>query len=289
MLFIKSPLRYPGGKSKALAHIKNYLPAEFKEFREPFVGGGTLFIYIRQKFPTMPVWINDLNYELIALWLCARDQLEQLVAEVERVKKNTHDGRKLFEELSDVDVNKLTQLERAVRFFVLNRISFSGTVEAGGYSEKSFHARFTYSSIERLELLKEIMRDVQITYSDYRKIIQQEGNGIFIFLDPPYYSATDSRLYGRNGVLHTSFDHDSFAQEMRRCQHKWMITYDDSEKIRDGFHFASQFAWTLQYGMNNYKRSFAEKGNELIITNYPVNYEVKISQLQLLEKKRGYP
>lgn len=289
MPFIKSPLRYPGGKSKALGHIKSYLPVDFKEFREPFVGGGTLFIYIRQKFPMMPVWINDLNYELIAFWLCARDQLEQLVGEVERVKKTTQDGRKLFEELSNVEVDKLTQLERAVRFFVLNRISFSGTVEAGGYSEKAFHARFTFSSIERLERLKEIMTNVRITHSDYRQVIQEKGNGVFIFLDPPYYSATDSRLYGRNGVLHTTFDHDSFVEEMRNCQHQWMITYDDSEKIRDGFNFAHQFAWTLQYGMNNYKKSYAEKGNELIMTNYPVKKRADFLQLPLLGKKRGYP
>ncbi|MBI5032080.1 MAG: DNA adenine methylase, partial [Chloroflexi bacterium] len=113
--------------------------------------------------------------------------------------------------------------------------------------------------------------------ADYRQVIQAEGNGVFIFLDPPYFSATDSRLYGRNGVLHTSFDHDSFAQEMRRCQHQWMITYDDSEEIRDSFNFAYQFAWTLQYGMNNYKKSFAEKGNELILTNYRVAKQVNLS------------
>ncbi|MBI5030536.1 MAG: DNA adenine methylase [Chloroflexi bacterium] len=274
---IKSPLRYPGGKSKALTHIQNYLPSEFKEFREPFVGGGTLFIYVRQKFPSIPVWINDLNYELIAFWLCARDQLAQLVAEVERVKRTTQDGRKLFEELSNVEVDKLTQLERAVRFFVLNRISFSGTVEAGGYSEKAFRARFTFSSIERIQVLKDIMTNVRITHADYRQVIQAEGNGVFIFLDPPYFSATDSHLYGRNGVLHTSFDHDSFAQEIRRCQHQWMITYDDSEKIRDSFNFAYQFAWTLQYGMNNYKQASAEKGNELILTNYRVAKQVNLS------------
>lgn len=288
MQLIKSPLRYPGGKSKALGQIQNYIPADFAEFREPFVGGGTVFIYIRQRFPNVRVWINDLNYELIAFWTCARDDLEKLVAEIARIKQQTRDGRKLFQEFTTVDVTKLSQLERAVRFFVLNRISFSGTVEAGGYSEKAFHARFTHSSIERLERLKSVMPGVQITHSDYRRVIHQPGENVFIFLDPPYYSATDSRLYGRRGVLHTTFDHDQFAQEMQHCPHRWMITYDDSEKVRASFHFAHQLAWSFQYGMNNYKRSYAEKGQELIITSYPIKYDAPVLQPMLLEKKAKY-
>lgn len=288
MRIVKSPLRYPGGKSKALQYIEKYLPAGFDEFREPFVGGGSLFIYVRQKFPQVRVWINDLNYELFSFWICARDQLEKFTAEVLRVKKTEQDGRKLFEELTTVNVNGLSQLERAVRFFVLNRITFSGTVESGGYSEKSFHARFTFSSIERLEFLKPVMAGVKITHSDYREVIHQPGNQVFIFLDPPYFTATRSRLYGRNGVLHTTFDHDAFAQEMIKCNHRWLITYDDSEKIRENFQFAHQFAWKLQYGMNNYKKTFAEKGDELIVTNYSILTNVQVAQPRLLEKRADF-
>jgi DNA adenine methylase len=288
MRLIKSPLRYPGGKSRALEQIIKFLPSDFEEFREPFVGGGTMFIYVRQQFPNVHVWINDLNYELYLFWLCARDQLDKLVAEVSKIKNTETNGRKLFEELMTVDVNRLTQLERAVRFFVLNRISFSGTVESGGYSEKAFHARFTHSSIERLSLLAGIMKGVQITHSDYNDVIHHPGDKVFIFLDPPYYSATDSRLYGRNGVLHTSFDHDLFAHEIGKCAHQWLITYDDSEKVRESFRFVEIFEWKLQYGMNNYKQGFAEEGNELFIANYPVTKAGKVLQPRLFERRASY-
>ncbi len=279
MQLVKSPLRYPGGKSKALLQIQKYIPPNFAEFREPFVGGGSLFIYIRQKFPTVQVWINDLNYELFSFWICTRDDLERLVDEVLRIKKNKSDGRKLFQELTTVDVGTLSQLERAIRFFVLNRISFSGTVDAGGFSEKAFHARFTYSAIERLTVLKKIMPGVKITNADYSAVIHQSGDKVFIFLDPPYHRATKSRLYGRNGILHTTFDHDVFANEMSKCRHEWLITYDNSEKIRRNFHFASQYEWKLQYGMNNYKKSSAEMGNELFIANYPIMEQDAMSQM----------
>lgn len=49
-MFIKSPLRYPGGKSRAIELISTLVP-EFQEFREPFVGGGSVFIYLKQKYP----------------------------------------------------------------------------------------------------------------------------------------------------------------------------------------------------------------------------------------------
>jgi DNA adenine methylase len=55
---------------------------------------------------------------------------------------------------------------------------------------------------------------------------------------------------------------------MRKCQHKWLITYDDSPEIRELFSFAKIVEWTLQYGMNNYKQEFAAEGRELFIKNY---------------------
>ena len=65
---IKSPLRYPGGKSRAIPQIIKYLPANFSEYREPFVGGGSFFIYLKQNYPKLNIWINDLNQNLFLFW-----------------------------------------------------------------------------------------------------------------------------------------------------------------------------------------------------------------------------
>ena len=112
----------------------------------------------------------------------------------------------------------------AVRFFVLNRISFSGTVDSGGYSEGAYHGRFTDSSIRRVAELGKLLNDVKITNTDYKKVIRTPGQEVFIFLDPPYLVATKSRIYGVNGALHTGFDHDAFAAEMRASKHYWLIS-----------------------------------------------------------------
>lgn len=266
----KSPLRYPGGKSRAIEQIVKYLPTEFTEYREPFVGGGSLFIFLRQRFPQMKMWINDLNSELYCFWKCVQADVDELAREIFKVKLNKTDGRGLFEELTTVDVAKLSEFERAVRFFILNRITFSGTVESGGYSQAAFEKRFTDSSIERLKCLGEILRGVKITNLDYKDVLHESGEDVFVFLDPPYLSAMKSRLYGKRGILHTAFDHDKFAFEIQNCAHKWLVTYDDATEIRHNFRFANVYEWELQYGMNNYRQTNAAKGKELFISNYPI-------------------
>ncbi len=287
MSLIVSPLRYPGGKSRALQKIVQQLPAHFSEYREPFVGGGSVFVYLRQKFPHVKMWINDLNFELFCFWKEAQRDAKQLAFAIQQVKDKTENGRVLFETLRGQAGTALSDFERAMRFFVLNRISFSGTVDSGGYSEGAFRGRFTDSSIARVRELGALLQDVKITHKDYTYLLRARGRDVFLFLDPPYLTATKSRLYGLNGTLHTSFDHQTFAREMRQCVHSWLITYDDSPEIRANFAFAFQDEWQLQYGMNNYKRAFAAKGKELFITNY-AQQPRRAQQLALLEAKPKY-
>ncbi|MGK7925279.1 MAG: DNA adenine methylase [Spirulina sp.] len=270
---IKSPLRYPGGKSKAIPTILQYLTPTFAEYREPFVGGGSLFIYLQQKHHYRQFWINDLNPEVYYFWKVLQNNPDRLIAESRRIKASDRKGKELFQELAEMETDRLTADERAVRFFILNRITFSGTIEAGGFSQCSFEKRFTDSSISRLQPLPEILKNTKITNLDYSAVLREPGENVFIFLDPPYLTATESRLYGKRGNLHTSFDHQRFASLLKDCPHQWLITYDDSPEIRENFKFAYIHEWELQYGMNNYKQKTAGKGRELMITNYEVKVQ----------------
>jgi DNA adenine methylase len=268
-LLAKSPLRYPGGKSKALSQIIPHLPDNMSEYREPFVGGGSVYLAVQQQLGSQVkrYWINDLNFDLYCFWYYAKTEIETLVQAIEQIKQNYPNGRELFNDLTQQNLNP-SQFDRAVRFFVLNRITFSGTVEAGGYSQQAFERRFTTSSIDRLRQVSACLSAAHITHSDYETLLVEEGEGVFIFLDPPYLSATKSKLYGSRGKLHTTFDHERFAENMRRCRHQWLITYDDSPEVRKLFQFADLTEWRLQYGMNNYKQDRAAKGYELLIKNY---------------------
>src|SRR5918911_548180 len=99
MRMIGSPLRYPGGKAKALRQIESYLPARFDSYREPFVGG-SLFVHLKQRRPRLPVWINDLNYDLYCFWRTAQTDLARLTRAVAEIQQRTTDGRALFTELT---------------------------------------------------------------------------------------------------------------------------------------------------------------------------------------------
>ena len=272
----KSPLRYPGGKSRALKQILPLISTNISEFREPFVGGGSVFFAVRSLFQNRikSYWINDLNYDLYCFWKQVRDNGSNLVEVLTETYTTTTDGRALFEELThgkdQLNQNRdlLCEFQRAVRFFVLNRITFSGVVDSGGYSQSAYEKRFTESSIERVKNISPHLSGVKITNADYTDALFQDGDDVFIFLDPPYWKATASKLYGVRGTLHTTFDHAQFAENMKKCPHRWLITYDDSSTIRELFDFAEIQEWTLQYGMNNYRKDTAAKGRELFIKNY---------------------
>ena len=133
----------------------------------------------------MSCWINDRNQELYHFWLQVQTNLPKLVEEVKQIKDQTKDGRILFESLKAIDVNSLNPLERAVRFFVLNRITFSGTIESGGYSNASFKSRFTDSSIQRLAVLDGCFINTRVTNFDYSDLLTEHREDVFIFLRIP--------------------------------------------------------------------------------------------------------
>ncbi|MBM4177157.1 MAG: DNA adenine methylase [Ignavibacteria bacterium] len=269
---IRSPLRYPGGKSKAIDSISKLIP-DFKEFREPFVGGGSVFVYLKQKFPSRTFWINDIYQNLYHFWNECKENPNKLIESILEFRSTYPDGKELHRFLLN-NIESFDNTKKAAAFFIFNRITFSGTTESGGFSNAAFHKRFTESSIERVKALSKILVNTKISNLDYEEVILSDGNDVFIFLDPPYYSATKSALYGKNGNLHKMFDHERFANVMKQTKHKWLITYDDSEYIRDLFSFANIKTWDLTYGMRNVTKDSNQIGKELFISNYSLKENI---------------
>jgi DNA adenine methylase len=262
---IGSSLRYPGGKSRAVQRILERFPASICEFREPFVGGGSVFIAVRQRYADARVWINDLNADLIAFWITARDENAQLVKDLRLIRNLVHDGRVLFDFWRGYE--PVDDYERALRYFVLNRISFSGTTDCGGYSRSAFESRFTASSIDRVAKLEPILEGVRITNLDFAPVLVAPGSSVFAFLDPPYAHAEGSRLYGKSGDLHAGFDHARLAHTVQSLPYPWLMTYDDSSQIRALYADHQLEAWELQYGMNNVGGERAARGHEVFVSN----------------------
>jgi DNA adenine methylase len=275
----KSPLRYPGGKQRVIKYLKECFPKEYKEYREPFLGGGSVFLEVKSQQKCDKFWVNDLNKEVYFFWQQVQSNLPALVDRVASIKKESHnrDGRSLWIDLvysnpqksGFIDIEKLTPLERAARFFVLNRTTFSGTIECGGYSQYAFDKRFTDSSVERLAQMSGTFNEAQITCVDYSEMLLDGGSDVFTFLDPPYHKNRNSRLYGRKGgLLHLLFDHALLAENLKKCQHQWLLTCDDCKTIRDLFSFANIKEFEIRYSINNVDKQFITPNRELLISNY---------------------
>lgn len=245
------------------------LPKSATEFREPMVGGGSVFFHAKSIGFARSYWVNDKFKELVSFWRTVQDpsSCKKLADDLEKLRsrfKSADQIKKYFlqarEEVPE-DVYR-----EAFLFFFFNRVTFSGTTRAGGFSAAASLRRFTASSIERLRPLPEALADVRITNDDFEEVIKAPGKDVFIFLDPPYFTAT--KLYGKNGSLHT-FDHDRLASLLKKSKHKFLITYDDCPEIRQLYSWAQLTEWRLQYGMNNCNADNLSKvGSELFISNY---------------------
>lgn len=293
---IKSPLRYPGGKSRALKFLAQFLPKGIDEFREPFFGGGSLGLYVAQnpQYSGAKIYANDLNYELFCFWKSLQRDCAGLISGILELKNSFAEGKELYKFILSRRSDELDELTRGIDFFILNRITFSGVVDSGGYSQKSYESRFTPSSIERLETTSKILGNFAFFSSDYKEFLCEKSldksienlpkvsdtiqgkNGdkssdkksVFLFLDPPYFSASKSKLYGKKGILHTTFNHCELCEVLKSTKHKFLLTYDDSAFIRDLYKDFCLKEWSLQYGMNNFKQANAPKGKELLISNF---------------------
>lgn len=265
----RSPLRYPGGKQKAVEQIFQMMPSSAAEYREPLVGGGSVYLQAKSIGFAKKYWINDKFSELIAFWKTVQDPMlcQRLRRELEELRcgfLSADEIKKYF--LTARDEQPIDRYRQAFLFFFFNRVTFSGTTRAGGFSRAASLRRFTASSIERLARLPQALAGTQITNVDVEKVIRKAGKDVFIFLDPPYYTA--SKLYGQGGSLH-AFDHEGLASCLKSSPHKFLITYDDCHEIRQLYSWAEIKPWSLQYGMNNCNlRRQSKVGAELFIYNY---------------------
>ncbi|MDX2106215.1 MAG: DNA adenine methylase [Candidatus Melainabacteria bacterium] len=265
----KSPLRYPGGKQKAIEQIARRMPQRANEFREPLVGGGSVFFHAKTIGFSKEYWINDKFYELTAFWKSVQDAetCGRLLIELEELRTRFQSAEEIKEFfLSVKDEKSDSDYRAAFLFFFFNRVTFSGTTHAGGFSAAASIKRFTASSVERLKPMPAALRGTRITNLDFAEVIDAPGTDVFMFIDPPYFKA--SRLYGK-GSRKDVFDHERLANTLKETKHKFLITYDDCEEVRNLFGWANVQDWQLQYGMNNCNATHESKiGNEVFITNY---------------------
>jgi site-specific DNA-adenine methylase len=274
MKSLKTPLRYPGGKSRACVKIDPYFPdlRNYREFREPFLGGGSVAIHITKKYPSLDIWVNDLYEPLVNFWqqlqMFGPDLKDKLV-NLKSTHSNPESAKELFltskEKINDQD---LPSLDRAVAFYVVNKCSFSGLTESSSFSEQASNNNFSLRGIEKLPAYSALIANWRITNYSYDYLMDGDATA-FVYLDPPY--DIKDNLYGHKGSMHKRFDHDKFAADcdFRYPMHQ-LISYNSDQLVKDRFKNWNAAEFDLTYTMRSVGEYMREqKGRkELLLFNY---------------------
>tara|TARA_R100000773_G_C4218608_1_gene117072 strand:- start:904 stop:1770 length:867 start_codon:yes stop_codon:yes gene_type:complete len=262
-----TPLRYPGGKSRAIKFLSKHLP-KIERYREPFLGGGSMALYVTQTYPNTDIWVNDLYYPLYAFWMTLRDHGQQLCDDLRELKTELGESDDAHRIAFDNAKDKLNNdiYESGFNFYVANKCSFSGLTANSSFSKQASRQNFTFRGIDKLPALGELIRGWRITNHSYEEMLY--GKDDFVFLDPPY--AIKDNLYGNKGDMHKSFDHEWFAAQACASEQKCMITYNSDLYIKERFPNWYQKDWDLTYTMRstgNYTAN-QKKRKELLLLNY---------------------
>ncbi|MBT9148280.1 MAG: Modification methylase DpnIIA [Syntrophomonadaceae bacterium] len=239
--FPRSPLRYPGGKNRAIKAIYAYIPPNETKLCSPFLGGASIELACT---PKMQVYGYDVFSPLVDFWQALMDDPNLLA---DRVEHYYPLSRSNFYNLQKRYVNLENKIERAAAFYVLNRSSFSGTTLSGGMSPG--HPRFTESSIERLRSFR--ADNFNVECADFCEVVPKHKDA-FLYLDPPYING--QALYGVKGDTHKSFNHQALADILHK-RDRWIMSYNDRNEIRELYKDNPILSVEWIYGMSKNKQS----------------------------------
>ena len=264
---MKTPLRYPGGKSRAVKHILPLIPKDCEKLAAPFLGGGSVELAVASR--GTKVYGYDIFEPIVWFWkslLSDPKKLADLADSYRTQQSYTHKGKpltarglsradflKFRKEIADDLKNKRGfSHERASKVYAINRSSFSGATFSGGFSERASYARFTDSSIDRVKKFKQ--PNLTVSCADFKDSIILHPDA-FLYLDPPYLlEKKKNKLYGNKGDTHEGFDHEGLHALLTKRK-RWVLSYNNCAQIRNMYknYEIREAEWA--YGMNKSKKS----------------------------------
>ena len=280
----KTPLRYPGGKSRALSKLFQFIPdlKDYQAFHEPFVGGGSVAIEISKRYPHLKIWINDLYEPLYNFWRILQIDGQVLRDRIFELKMNHPDptsAKQLFLDAKNVLAQPVaSSLERAASFYIVNKCSFSGLTENSAFSKQASESNFSINGIDKLQEYSRMMKNWTITNLPYGQVLyatmiqsQTEDDKIFTYLDPPY--EIKSNLYGKKGDMHKGFDHDEFPIICNKLSSPMLVSYNSSQLIKDRFDgwTVAEFSHTYTMRSTGFYNKEQASRKELVLLNYERN------------------
>jgi len=282
---LNSPFRYAGGKFYARKLILEYIPPH-TTYIEPFAGGASIF-FAKEK--VVKNWLNDKDVLLINTFIHIRDNVEELISLL--------DGHKASKEKHNYFKNEFkpnNKLEQALRWFYLNRTSYSGIMNHvncyWGYGEK--YSMGPNNWPPHLRKCSDKLNGVKITNWDFEKVFDKAPDGAFLFIDPPYFNADQDKFYR---ICFSKEDHFRLARTIKKhtSRLKFLITYDNSSEIRKLYQWSHQILdkeWNYTINRTDDQRKNGDRkkhekgkrymGKEIFILNYESSFYADVEPTQ---------
>jgi len=258
----KCLINWVGGKRLLRKTIAPLVPIDIKSYIEPFGGGGWVLFY-REKWADLEIY-NDLDGRLVNLFRIVKYHPNALKEEI----KYLLGSREMF--MQFLNYTFLTDVQKAAQFLFLITRSFGGKGSTFGCVKKSSGGacKSLYNYREKIDAISERLDRVMIENRDFEKLIKQyDFEDAFFYCDPPYTSGC--------GYVTTStadFDHERLCETLKNIKGRFLLSYDDSPKVRELYKDFEMIALERQNGINN--RQGANRENkvfkELLIANYPI-------------------
>jgi DNA adenine methylase len=258
------PLPYIGGKNRLAKKIISLLP-EHITYVEPFAGGAQVLFH---KLPSEVEVLNDLDFDIVNFFRVCQWHYEELV----RYLRYCLISRKLHELHLVTNPATLTDIQRAGRFFYLQKNSFGGLI-----LKQKFHYGVVQPSNYNLERIPEILEHahrrlqrVQIESLPYEQVLERYDRATTVFyLDPPYWGP---KLYKFN---FTETDFKALAQRLRNLKGKFILSLNDRPEVREVF---GQFRMQTVELAYTAKRDTRARHKELLMMNFGPNDSPTVGQ-----------
>lgn len=197
-------VKWAGGKGQLLAQFDPYFPAQFRQYIEPFVGGGAVFfhLYNQGRLTGKPVVLIDHLEELINCYRVVQNQVTDLIAELERHEPHKRDPAYFYEIRGwdrDPGYRLRSDVERAGRFLFLNHTCYNGLyrVNRRGWFNVPFgrYRNPILGDADNLRAVSRALQGVILLVGDFERCLEFAGAGDFVYLDPPYHPLSDTARF----------------------------------------------------------------------------------------------
>jgi DNA adenine methylase len=216
-------LKWAGGKRRLARHLATLCPDRIERYVEPFLGSGALFFYLAQTRPSFQAALSDSNEELVNVYRCVRDRVNELLQALKEHERKYYRNREKHYYLVRDDFSAQDKVERAARMIFLNKTCYNGlyrvnrsgrfNVPHGTYIQPTIYnkdALFAASEILNRE-------GISIRQANYSSATTGCRTGDLVYLDPPYLPITKTANFTE--YTSDSFgyeDHIALAREFRR-------------------------------------------------------------------------